>query len=181
MDRLKFLEDHIVQLEKEYPPWAALHFNQPRRGVCSLTCHFDPRPNILTLLCYSGRLRRDQHLSLSLLTSLLPHPKAHIQGHRTATPRRLPQKPRRRQCPSLEVNCPTPPLRRARESLAGLNPASIARLWRSWKYRERCTISPGPETEVAMYVSLRHCVSSSRDEGKRDVIALWHYGSGCIR
>ncbi|KAH9935764.1 uncharacterized protein B0H18DRAFT_977196 [Fomitopsis serialis] len=32
LDRLKFIEDHIVQLEKEYPPWAALHFNQPRRG-----------------------------------------------------------------------------------------------------------------------------------------------------
>ncbi|EDR11984.1 uncharacterized protein LACBIDRAFT_324304 [Laccaria bicolor S238N-H82] len=30
--RLKFLEDHIIQLEKEYPPWAALHFNQPNRG-----------------------------------------------------------------------------------------------------------------------------------------------------
>ncbi|TFY62572.1 hypothetical protein EVJ58_g3786 [Rhodofomes roseus] len=32
LDRIKFLEDHIVQLEKECPPWAALHFNQPRRG-----------------------------------------------------------------------------------------------------------------------------------------------------
>ena len=32
--RLKFLEDHLIKLEKEYPPWAALHFNQPRRGVC---------------------------------------------------------------------------------------------------------------------------------------------------
>lgn len=32
LDRLKFLEDHIVRLEKEYPPWAALHFNQPSRG-----------------------------------------------------------------------------------------------------------------------------------------------------
>ena len=32
--RLKFLEDHIIKLEKEYPPWAALHFNQPNRGVC---------------------------------------------------------------------------------------------------------------------------------------------------
>lgn len=32
--RLQFLEDHIIQLEKEYPPWAALHFNQPHRGVC---------------------------------------------------------------------------------------------------------------------------------------------------
>ncbi|EKM74933.1 hypothetical protein AGABI1DRAFT_47181, partial [Agaricus bisporus var. burnettii JB137-S8] len=30
--RLKFLEDHIVKLEKDYPPWAALHFNQPNRG-----------------------------------------------------------------------------------------------------------------------------------------------------
>ena len=33
LDRLKFLEDHLVRLEKEYPPWAALHFNQPHRGV----------------------------------------------------------------------------------------------------------------------------------------------------
>lgn len=32
--RLKNLEDHIIRLEKEYPPWAALHFNQPNRGVC---------------------------------------------------------------------------------------------------------------------------------------------------
>ncbi|KAF4567402.1 hypothetical protein EYR40_006401 [Pleurotus pulmonarius] len=30
--RLKFLEDHIIRLEKDYPPWAALHFNQPNRG-----------------------------------------------------------------------------------------------------------------------------------------------------
>ena len=33
LDRLQFLEDHIVHLEREYPPWAALHFNQPNRGV----------------------------------------------------------------------------------------------------------------------------------------------------
>jgi len=32
LDRLKFLEDHIIRLEQEYPPWAALHFNQPHRG-----------------------------------------------------------------------------------------------------------------------------------------------------
>ena len=31
--RLKYLEDHLIHLEKEYPPWAALHFNQPSRGV----------------------------------------------------------------------------------------------------------------------------------------------------
>ncbi|KAF9523493.1 hypothetical protein CPB83DRAFT_898718 [Crepidotus variabilis] len=30
--RIKYLEDHLVKLETEYPPWAALHFNQPRRG-----------------------------------------------------------------------------------------------------------------------------------------------------
>ncbi|KIP06979.1 hypothetical protein PHLGIDRAFT_30226 [Phlebiopsis gigantea 11061_1 CR5-6] len=32
LDRLKFLEEHLVRLEKDYPPWAALHFNQPHRG-----------------------------------------------------------------------------------------------------------------------------------------------------
>ncbi|KAK0438334.1 uncharacterized protein EV420DRAFT_1736269 [Desarmillaria tabescens] len=30
--RIRFLEEHIIRLEKEYPPWAALHFNQPRRN-----------------------------------------------------------------------------------------------------------------------------------------------------
>ncbi|KDQ21757.1 hypothetical protein BOTBODRAFT_212672 [Botryobasidium botryosum FD-172 SS1] len=30
--RVKMLEDHLIRLEKDYPPWAALHFNQPRRG-----------------------------------------------------------------------------------------------------------------------------------------------------
>ena len=33
LDRVRFLEDHIVRLERDYPPWAALHFNQPNRGV----------------------------------------------------------------------------------------------------------------------------------------------------
>ena len=33
LDRLKYVEDHIIQLEIDYPPWAALHFNQPHRGV----------------------------------------------------------------------------------------------------------------------------------------------------
>lgn len=32
MLRVKHIEDHIIRLEKEYPPWAALHFNQPHRG-----------------------------------------------------------------------------------------------------------------------------------------------------
>ncbi|KAF9520404.1 hypothetical protein BS47DRAFT_1336061 [Hydnum rufescens UP504] len=29
--RLKSIEEHIIRLEREYPPWAAFHFNQPRR------------------------------------------------------------------------------------------------------------------------------------------------------
>ncbi|KAH9978885.1 hypothetical protein BGW80DRAFT_1455596 [Lactifluus volemus] len=33
LHRIKFIEGHIMQLEREYPPWAALHFNQPRRGL----------------------------------------------------------------------------------------------------------------------------------------------------
>lgn len=32
LHRIKCVEDHIIQLERDYPPWAALHFNQPRRG-----------------------------------------------------------------------------------------------------------------------------------------------------
>ncbi|KAK0222064.1 hypothetical protein IW262DRAFT_954328 [Armillaria fumosa] len=31
--RIQFLEEHIIRLEKGYPPWAALHFNQPRRNA----------------------------------------------------------------------------------------------------------------------------------------------------
>ncbi|KAI0030940.1 hypothetical protein K488DRAFT_53147, partial [Vararia minispora EC-137] len=30
--RLQLLEDHVISLEREYPPWAALFFHQPRRG-----------------------------------------------------------------------------------------------------------------------------------------------------
>ncbi|CAG8752171.1 1599_t:CDS:10, partial [Cetraspora pellucida] len=31
--RIKLLEDRIMQLEREYPPWAALNFNQPNRQL----------------------------------------------------------------------------------------------------------------------------------------------------
>jgi len=30
--RVKALEDHLMRLEKDYPPWSALHFNQPQRA-----------------------------------------------------------------------------------------------------------------------------------------------------
>jgi len=26
LDRVRFIEDHIMRLERDYPPWAALHF-----------------------------------------------------------------------------------------------------------------------------------------------------------
>ncbi|KAI0001364.1 hypothetical protein BJV74DRAFT_794230 [Russula compacta] len=44
LHRIKFVEDHIVQLEREYPSWAALHFNQPRRGQCLTTLWQWPPP-----------------------------------------------------------------------------------------------------------------------------------------
>lgn len=49
LDRLRFLEDHIIHLEKEYPPWAALHFNQPRRGV-RYYCEVIRKANVLTIV-----------------------------------------------------------------------------------------------------------------------------------
>lgn len=34
--RLQSIEEHIIQLEREHPPWASLHFNQPKPNVSSL-------------------------------------------------------------------------------------------------------------------------------------------------
>ncbi|KAF9973178.1 hypothetical protein BGZ73_003617 [Actinomortierella ambigua] len=42
MERVKILEDMIMQLERDYPPWAALHFNQPNRT-------FPPPPAVTTV------------------------------------------------------------------------------------------------------------------------------------
>lgn len=47
LDRLRFLEEHIIKLEKDYPPWAAIHFNQPSRNVGS--SEFPSPVNLLTL------------------------------------------------------------------------------------------------------------------------------------
>lgn len=38
--RLKAIEEHIIRLERDYPPWAALHFNQPNRRVCLSLCTY---------------------------------------------------------------------------------------------------------------------------------------------
>ncbi|TFK53536.1 hypothetical protein OE88DRAFT_1626305 [Heliocybe sulcata] len=52
LDRLKFLEDHIIRLEREYPPWAALHFNQPHRG-------WPPPPRPTPIIVPSHLTRQD--------------------------------------------------------------------------------------------------------------------------
>ena len=61
LDRLKFLENHIIRLEKEYPPWAALHFNQPNRGVSMLIYTSHP---LLMNVCNSGLHHLGRHPSL---------------------------------------------------------------------------------------------------------------------
>ncbi|KXN90829.1 MAP3K12-binding inhibitory protein 1 [Leucoagaricus sp. SymC.cos] len=58
--RLKFLEDHIIRLEKDYPPWAALHFNQPDRGW--------PPPPRATPIIVPPHLRSSDADSSSLTT-----------------------------------------------------------------------------------------------------------------
>ncbi|KAF9227154.1 hypothetical protein BS17DRAFT_449913 [Gyrodon lividus] len=52
LSRLQFLENHIIQLEKEYPPWAALHFNQPNRG-------WPPPPRQLPIIVPSHLTTKD--------------------------------------------------------------------------------------------------------------------------
>lgn len=64
--RLQFLEDHIIQLEKEYPPWAALHFNQPNRGVSNCGDTF----SYILKHAVSGRHRRAKRPLLFPHTSL---------------------------------------------------------------------------------------------------------------
>ncbi|TDL26046.1 hypothetical protein BD410DRAFT_716677 [Rickenella mellea] len=71
LDRIRFLEDHIMELEKSHPPWSALHFNQPNRGwpppprttpiiiPSHLTSHREPNTDNtgqkLTLLADQGK------------------------------------------------------------------------------------------------------------------------------
>ncbi|CAG8578143.1 15535_t:CDS:2 [Acaulospora morrowiae] len=42
-ERIKILEAKIIQLERDYPPWAAVHFNQPNR-------QFPPPPPVTTII-----------------------------------------------------------------------------------------------------------------------------------
>ncbi|KAG0347953.1 hypothetical protein BG004_006516 [Podila humilis] len=41
-ERVRIIEDVIIQLERDYPPWSALHFNQPNRT-------FPPPPPVTTV------------------------------------------------------------------------------------------------------------------------------------
>ncbi|KAG0339001.1 hypothetical protein BG000_003024 [Podila horticola] len=41
-ERIRIIEDVIIQLEREYPLWSALHFNQPNRS-------FPPPPSVTTV------------------------------------------------------------------------------------------------------------------------------------
>ncbi|KAH8107894.1 hypothetical protein BXZ70DRAFT_913118 [Cristinia sonorae] len=68
LDRVKFIEDHIIHLEKQFPPWAALHFNQPSRG-------WPPPPRLTPIIVPS-------HLTSTSTTSSHPpqHPTADTQA-----------------------------------------------------------------------------------------------------
>ncbi|KDR67590.1 hypothetical protein GALMADRAFT_147122 [Galerina marginata CBS 339.88] len=63
--RLKYLEDHVIRLEKEYPPWAALHFNQPNRGW--------PPPPRATPVIVPPHLRSLTTTSTTLPSTAVPH------------------------------------------------------------------------------------------------------------
>ncbi|KAI0066198.1 hypothetical protein BV25DRAFT_1821108 [Artomyces pyxidatus] len=76
--RLQFLEDHIIELEREYPPWAALHFNQPRRG-------WPPPPRTTPLIVPSHLTSTAPEASnsatdVSSLTTIEPQSKPGVEG-----------------------------------------------------------------------------------------------------
>lgn len=72
--RLQYLEDHIIRLEKDHPPWAALHFNQPRRGV-SMVLFFLAQLKLIRLLWlqWPPPPRPTPIIVPSYLTSSAPH------------------------------------------------------------------------------------------------------------
>jgi len=59
--RIKVVDAHLIQLEREYPPWAALHFNQPRRGW--------PPPPRLTPVIVPSHLTAKAAVDLSPVSS----------------------------------------------------------------------------------------------------------------
>ncbi|KAG2154364.1 uncharacterized protein EDB93DRAFT_1131789 [Suillus bovinus] len=76
MSRLRLLEDHLLQLEKDYPPWAALHFNQPNRGWPPPPRHTPIIvPSHITTTRESKTDASQQELSSSSPTEDTPHTK----------------------------------------------------------------------------------------------------------
>ncbi|KAI8394160.1 uncharacterized protein BYT42DRAFT_553581 [Radiomyces spectabilis] len=66
-ERIKILEDILVEIERQYPTWAAVHFNQPHRKF--------PPPPPLTLIT-----RTTSSTSDSISTSAEPKPSAIIDN-----------------------------------------------------------------------------------------------------
>lgn len=66
MDRIRFLEDHVVKLERDYPPWAALHFNQPNRGV-------RPIYSLLASTCPYSQTYASSHITVATPTARHTH------------------------------------------------------------------------------------------------------------
>ncbi|GJJ06296.1 hypothetical protein Clacol_000487 [Clathrus columnatus] len=61
LDRIRLLEEHIIRLERDYPPWAALHFKQPNRGW--------PPPPRATPLIVPTHLTSASNLAVEVETS----------------------------------------------------------------------------------------------------------------
>ena len=54
LPRIKFVEDHIIQLEREYPPRQALHSNRLHRGELNSSVAFPHESLIFVLLLFSS-------------------------------------------------------------------------------------------------------------------------------
>ncbi|KJA27620.1 hypothetical protein HYPSUDRAFT_197811 [Hypholoma sublateritium FD-334 SS-4] len=80
--RLKFLEDHIIKLEQEYPPWAALHFNQPIRGW--------PAPPRATPIIVPPHLRSSVPTAASQTSDAANSPSTSTVASAVATPSQTP-------------------------------------------------------------------------------------------
>ncbi|KAG0018450.1 hypothetical protein BGZ81_010239 [Podila clonocystis] len=74
-ERIRIIEDIIIQLEREYPLWSALHFNQPNRS-------FPPPPSVTTV----SRNSRNQivmtgdHLATTLIENGDPFANGVVPG-----------------------------------------------------------------------------------------------------
>ncbi|THH03986.1 hypothetical protein EW145_g5854 [Phellinidium pouzarii] len=63
---LACLEEHVINLEKDYPPWAALHFNQPNRG-------WPPPPRLTPIIVAPHHVSTTTNDSGTTTSAALPH------------------------------------------------------------------------------------------------------------